>query len=171
LSYLYKNVQVSSFEELQIPLSVVTTDFWKREQVVFESGELRPAIQASMAIPGIFTPTKFNGAILVDGGAVNPVPFDLLLDKCDFSVAIDVAGKRSPKKAPTFFDTVFNTFGIMQQSIVAEKLRHQQPDILIRPEIVDIRALEFYKLASVFEQARPAKEQLKHQLARYLEKA
>ena len=31
----------------------------------------------------------------MDGGSVNPVPYDLLLDECDVVIAVDVSGARS----------------------------------------------------------------------------
>jgi len=35
-------------------LKVVATDFWAREAVVLDRGELIPALKASMAVPGVF---------------------------------------------------------------------------------------------------------------------
>lgn len=72
---LYQNVPVSNFEDLDIPLTVVAADFWERSPVVLESGPVQPAVQASMAIPGVFTPVELDGRVLIDGGSVNPVPF------------------------------------------------------------------------------------------------
>ena len=41
-------------------------------------GPLRPAVAGSMAIPGLFRPVIFGDEVLIDGGAVNPLPYDLL---------------------------------------------------------------------------------------------
>lgn len=164
LSFLYKHIQASRFEELEIPMAIVTTDFWKREQVIYESGELLSAIQGSMALPGLFTPVERDGRILIDGGAVNPVPYDILTDTCEKIVAINVVGKRSIKKDFSFLDSIFNTFEIMQHSIMHEKYKKRPPDITITPEIKDVRALEFHKIDRIYEQAKPAKEKLKREL-------
>jgi NTE family protein len=82
-AFLEESIGVTTFDQLGIPLKVVATDLWKREQVVFETGRLRPAIQASIAIPGLFSPVQHRGRALVDGGLVNPLPYDLLFDDCD----------------------------------------------------------------------------------------
>jgi NTE family protein len=82
--YLEKTIGVTEFDQLGIPLKIVATDFYRREQVVFDHGRLRPAVQASIAIPGLFNPLSYRGRVLVDGGLVNPVPWDLLFDECDF---------------------------------------------------------------------------------------
>jgi NTE family protein len=52
---------------------------------------------------------------------------------------------------------------------MTEKLRCRQPDIYIAPRIVDIRTLEFYSAQQVFEQAGPAKQELKQRLAQLLQ--
>ena len=68
-----------NFEELAIPFAVVATDFWECRSVVLDSGPLKPAVQASMALPGLFTPVELDGRVLIDGGTMNPVPYDLLI--------------------------------------------------------------------------------------------
>lgn len=165
LSFLYDTIKKSTFEELEIPLSVVVTDFWKREQVVYRSGDLLPAIKGSMAIPGLFTPVSMDNRVLVDGGAVNPVPYDILPDECDITIAIDVTGEKSPQKKLSFLNAIFNTFQIMQQAILTEKMTRQKPHIYIKPKIVDVRMLEFHKLDVIYKQARPAKAELKKKLS------
>jgi len=164
LSFLYEHIQVDTFEDLDIPLCVVATDFWQREEVVYNSGPLLSAIQGSMALPGLFTPVRRDGRILIDGGAVNPVPYDTLIESCQVTVAVDVTGQRSPKKDLSFLDTIFNTFQIMQHSIVRENYTNHRPDIVITPDIVDVRALDFHRADTIFEQAGPAKDKLKREL-------
>jgi NTE family protein len=56
----------------------------------------------------------------------------------------------------------------MQQAIMTEKLQRNKPDIYISPQIIDIRALEFYRAEQVFEQARPAKKELQQKLGQLL---
>ncbi len=106
--------------------------------------------------------------VLIDGGAVNPVPFDLLPGDCDLTIAVDVIGRRDagPDRMPSLQEAIFNTFQIMERSIVREKLRNSSPDIYVEIEISNIRALEFYKADQVFKQAQTAKDQLKRELER-----
>ena len=170
IAYLYETLQYDTFEELKIPLTVVAADLWRREQIVLDSGELLPAVKASMALPGVFHPVKLDNSVLIDGGTVNPVPYDLLSEECDIVIGIDVSGERSTAETaiPGYFETLFSSVKVMQKTIMAEKLRRKQPDIYISPQIVDIRALEFYRAEQVFEQAKPAKQALRQQLARLL---
>ena len=84
------------FAHLAIPLKVVATDFYAQEQVVLDPGDLRSAIAASMALPALFTPViARDGRVLMDGGLVNPLPFDVLKGDADITVAIDVSGASS----------------------------------------------------------------------------
>lgn len=171
LDHLMQLVKVRDFSELEIPLSVVAADFWKRDQVVFDSGDIRIAVQASMAVPGIFRPVVVGNQVLVDGGVVNPVPYDLLLDDCDFTIAVDVMGNRteSADLIPSFSETIFNTFQIMEKTILKSKIATRPPDICIAPEIRDIQMLEFYKAHEIFEQSAPAGRRLRSALEKVLE--
>jgi NTE family protein len=171
IQFLREKSGVQRFEELRFPLSVVAADFWEREQVVFSSGDLMVAVKASMAVPGLFPPVEHQGRVLVDGGLVNPVPYDLLMEDCDVTVAVDVLGQRTPEydDAPGYFVTTFNSFQIMQASIINEKLKANPPQIYIKPQLTGIRMLEFNKADEIYKQARPAREELHRQLTKRLE--
>ena len=170
--YMETHLSVSRFEDLKIPLKIVATDYWKKEAVIFEKGELIQPIKASYSLPGLFTPVKIKNKILIDGGAVNPLPYDLITDKCDITIAIDVTAfkAQNDSEIPPTFDSVFTTYQTMQNSIIKERLKFLKPDIYIRPEIYDVRVFDFLKADSIFKQAKPAKEELKKQLDKLLNK-
>ncbi len=169
VSFLKEIITVSRFRELKIPLKVVSTDFWARKQVVFESGDLFPAIQASIAIPGLFSPIHHNGKVLVDGGLVNPVPYDLLFDECEVVIAIDVLGNRTPVSddGPSYIENTFNTMQIMQASIMREKIKNRPPHVYIHPDLNNIRVLDFHRFEDIYTQAMPAQKKLKRTLRYY----
>lgn len=168
--YMETHLKVSRFEDLKVPLKVVATDYWKKEAVVFDKGDLLSPIKASYSLPGLFTPVKIKNRILIDGGAVNPLPFDLIMDKCDITIAIDVTAfkAQSESEIPPTFDSVFTTYQTMQNSIIKERLKFLKPDIYIRPEIYDVRVFDFVKADLIFKQAQSAKEELKRQLDKLL---
>jgi NTE family protein len=147
---------------------VMAADLWSGEPVVLDAGELLPAVQASMALPGVFPPVRLNGRELVDGGVADPLPYDLLTRDCDLIVAIDVSGDRKPVdgEQPSFLGVLFHSFQIMSRNILAEKLKQRQPDIYIHPEIDNVRVLEFYKAKQVFADAAPAKRELTRALTK-----
>lgn len=165
IKFLYDAIGVGDFSELEIPLRVVATDFWNSEQVVIETGELLPAIKASMGLPGIFTPVKIGDRILIDGGGVNPLPHDQLGD-CDLVIAIDVMGDivGDRRKPPHLVRAVLGTFDIMQNSIIAEKLKRNPPDIYIKPALTGIDILDFYKADEIYKQTARAVVELRKKL-------
>lgn len=169
MDFLYQSLRVATFKELAIPLRLVATDFWTAEQVVMDSGPLLSAVKASMGLPGVFTPVQRGGRVLVDGGGVNPLPHDLLTD-CDVVVAVDVMGRMTApgRRVPGMYRAVMGVFDTMQKTIIAEKAKASPPDILVRPDIVDVDLLEFYKADQIFEQAEPARRKLKRALERIL---
>jgi NTE family protein len=160
------------FAHLQIPLKIVATDFYAQEQVVIDSGPLRSAIAASMALPAIFTPVvRSRDQLLMDGGLVNPLPFDLLTGSADIVVAIDVSGASTgPGKRiqPTAFEALVASSQILQRSIVREKLKAQQPDIYVDVDVDSFNVLGFHKFRDILSAAEPAQAHLRRQLQRVL---
>lgn len=164
---------VRRFEELQIPLKVVAADFWGRREVIFQAGEIIPAIRASMAIPGLVKPVKIDNMVLVDGGAVNPVPYDIIREESDILIAINVSGTRTPRRPdnmPTLMESIMATFQIMQATIIEHKLRICKPDIYIRPALRNIKILEFYRYAEILQGVAGDVEHFKKELAKWLSK-
>lgn len=171
IELLYEGLRVRRFEDLDIPLKVVATEFWKREQVVFERGDLLPAVRASMSLPVLFNPVVIDDRVLMDGGAVNPVPYDLLLDDCDAVVAVDVSGQRSRgsgAQRPSLPQAIFNTFQIMSKAILDAKVARRPPDLLLRPDLVDVQLLEFDRAQEIYAQAVPAARELRDWLSERL---
>ena len=85
------HVKGKKIEELPIPYCAVSTDLATGDEVVIQSGDIIDAVRASISVPGILTPVKKNGAFLVDGGLVNPVPVSVARQMgADFVIAVDL---------------------------------------------------------------------------------
>ena len=86
-----------AIEDLPVPYTAVATDLVARREVWFQQGPLVPAIRASFAIPGLFTPAIIAGRVLVDGGLLNPLPLDPTASAvADFTLAVSLQGPRGP---------------------------------------------------------------------------
>jgi NTE family protein len=80
-----------TIESLPIPFAAVATDLHSGEEVVLCSGSVIEAVRASIAIPGLFTPQRWGGRVLVDGGLVNPIPADVARALgAEFVIAVSV---------------------------------------------------------------------------------
>ena len=155
-----------TFAGLRIPLKVVATDYWGRGESVFDHGPIRPVVAASIAIPGLFRPVAHGNRVLVDGGAVNPLPFDLLRNEAGIVLAVDVTGgpNGETRGVPGPFDAMFSTLQIMASSIVGEKLKAGAPDILIRPNVDAFRVLDFFRATAILKASEPVKDEVKRRL-------
>jgi NTE family protein len=81
----------ASFDDLPIPFRCVATDMLSGEGVVLRDGPLAQAVRASMAIPGVFTPVEIKGRVLADGGMVQNIPVETVLEMhADAVIAVEL---------------------------------------------------------------------------------
>ncbi|WP_027726153.1 patatin-like phospholipase family protein [Tuberibacillus calidus] len=122
------------FEDCRLPIGIVATDLKTGERVVFKKGWLYEAVRASISIPGIFTPVKIGGKILVDGGVIDRVPATVVRDMgADIVIAVDVGGFTPKQDIRTIFDVITLSIDIMQEQIV--KLQQSSADIVLKPPV------------------------------------
>ena len=171
LDRLWPDAVPDRFEDLPSPFLAIATDYYGRTEAVFQAGPLLPAVAGSMAIPGLVKPVRHGGRLLVDGGAINPLPFDHLIGRASLLVAVDVTGGPNPypARAPGGFATMFGTLQIMQGAIVEAKLKLYRPEIVLRPAVDRFRVLDFFQARAILAAAEPAKEALKREIARHFE--
>lgn len=159
-----------TFADLKIPLKVMTSDFYTQSEFVIVSGDVLPAIAASSALPGLLKPVRIAGRVLIDGGFVNPLPFDILRNGCQYTIAIDVSS--SPEygrtEMPSALEAIIGSTQITLNSIQAEKLRAGAPDALIRPDVCQYNVLDFFKIDTIMEESEPVRDEVKHALEGYL---
>jgi NTE family protein len=158
------------FSGLTIPLTLVATDLHGRNEVVFSAGPLRPAIAASMAIPGLVQPLHLDGRVLIDGGAVDPLPFTHLVGQADAIIAVDCSVEHGdPGKVPGPWESVFAAITVMGHAIVAEKLKHAQPDLILRPRVGFFGMLDFLQASAILRVAETMVPEIKDKIAALLE--
>jgi NTE family protein len=68
------SLHVERFEDLALPFVAVATDARTRRPVLLDRGPLAPALRASAAIPGAFSPVTHDGRRLIDGGISAQIP-------------------------------------------------------------------------------------------------
>jgi NTE family protein len=115
-------------EDLGRVLGIAAVDFDTAEEVVFASGQLLPALMASMAIPGIYSPVRHGGRLLVDGALVSPVPVracrDLGADIVISSrIRVEADAQSVPrvgrKRLPWLPETISQALDIMRDHIAS----------------------------------------------------
>lgn len=155
LKFLAKQFNNATFADTKIPFYVVAADVLSGEEVILESGNLADAVRASIGMIGIFSPFQHDGHYLIDGGAVNPVPANILVDKgANVIIASSVIPSLEEERArgqaaarrnkqPNFLGVLTNMMAIMEREIV--KTRMVPVDVLIRPRVEIYTAMDYDK--------------------------
>jgi len=160
------------FEELGIPFLAVATDYHLHDEVVLGSGPLTPAVAASLAIPGLVRPVTIGGQVLIDGGAVNPLPYDRLLAPGRIVLAIDTSAQEtvSDSRVPEPLEAIVGVSQILTRALVQRMVERRPPDILIRAGGDGFGGLDFFKAQAILDAAAPVKEEVKRRLSEALER-
>jgi len=78
MAAIEKRIGNPNIQDLGIPFACVATELDTGREVWLREGSLLDACRASIALPGMFAPSRFkDDKLLVDGGLVNPVPVSL----------------------------------------------------------------------------------------------
>jgi predicted acylesterase/phospholipase RssA/CRP-like cAMP-binding protein len=86
-------------EDLWLPYYCVSTNLTKSRLEVHRRGSTAVAVRASVAIPGVLPPVPYDGDLLVDGGVLNNMPFEVMRDDSTIGtiIAVDVAPDQGPR--------------------------------------------------------------------------
>ncbi len=172
-----------NIEDLPIPLTIVATDLLAQREVWLQSGQLIPAIRASIAIPGMISPQTLDGRVLVDGGLLNPVPIEpTAADHADLRISVSLLGQRESltpaaiaanEPRDDWYDKIRTMFGAESEQIdlrvsdvtslsldavqnLVARYRNAgfPPDIAITVPISAARTVDFHRAGELIELGR-----------------
>ena len=150
------------FDRFPIPFRAVATDIETGDMVVIASGRLPDAMRASMSVPGVFTPVKIGGRLLVDGGIVRNLPVDVAREMgADIVIAVNVGSPLTGRKDfKSMMAITMQVIDIMQKQNVNQQIASLHPDdILIQPNLEGVSSLDFSKAGSMIEAGEAAVRQ------------
>lgn len=154
IGVLKEMVGERDIENLAMGFTAVATDLLEQKEIWLNRGPLFDAIRASIAIPTIFTPWRYQGRVLVDGGLLNPLPIAPALNHAtDLIIAVNASGRRSQAESdvgeappiPGMFDAMSMTMDTMQNAIGRLKLAAYSPDVVIEIPRDACTFYEFYR--------------------------
>ena len=126
-------VPIQNFDQLKIPLKIISTDIESGEDVISEKGNLIDALLKSCSIPGVMEPIMDDGRVIVDGGVSMPIPISPLAENCDVTVAVDIGVYKFNKlKNPNA-----KSIKIRSDIITSNRLKLRlvsDADLVIRPD-------------------------------------
>ena len=140
--YINTKLQHAPSGKLKIPFYAVATDIKSGESVVFNTGNIGMAVQASCAIPGVFQPAKFSGASYVDGGVVKPLPVDVARQYgADVVIAVDISSGIDSVVPASTMETIMKSIQIMYSKMSLIPLG--QADVVIKPIVGFVGSADF----------------------------
>jgi NTE family protein len=140
-----------SFDKLQIPLVVASTEIRKGELRYFRTGNhLAKAITASCAIPGIFAPVNIDGKTYIDGGVLNNMPVEPIQDEVDLKIGVNVMPIERKMPVNSAKDIIMKS---LMMSIGEQSARKNDKfDILIEPQnIIHYNGLSLKNASEMFK--------------------
>ena len=134
---------IKDFDELPIPFRTVATDIVNGDKVVLSKGRLAQAMRASMSIPGAFAPYELEGRLLVDGGVVENLPVQTVLDMgADVVIAVNVSSPLLTRdKLDNFVSLLDQTMSI--QMVKSTEHQISLADLTITPKVQRFGTFDF----------------------------
>ena len=189
-----------NIEDMPIPFAAVATDILHEKEVVFTKGSFYEAVRASVAIPAVFTPVKYNNTILVDGGILNPIPIEhvrrkngdiLIVVNLYGELKVDIPNEKNidngylnrlinplltlistgDKSSKGYYSLLSSTTSAMIQKIAELNIEKHKPDLVINIPHDSASTFDFYKAKELIELGESAaKEAIINYLGKSIKK-
>ena len=136
------------FLDLPIPYACVATDLVSGRAKIWHSGSLTTALRSTMSIPGLFTPVRTRGMVLVDGGMRNNFPTDLAVKMgADLVIGVDLSNRKVAD-----YSSIHNIGDVIGQSVDMlsnDSFRRNVKitDVTIRPDVSGYNMMSFHAAA------------------------
>jgi len=183
-----------TFEQLSPKFAVVAVDLEAETEVILDTGDVVEALLATSAFPGLFAPERRDGRYLIDGGALNNIPFDVARRLgADSVIASNVSSHRGPlfhdpppmggpaqslvrqlllrSGTATLWEVVERTVSVMQDQRLKEKLAACPPDVMLCPEVGHVTLFDVRQLNCCLEAGQAAVHAHEAELVRLRDEA
>jgi len=177
--------KAARIENLPRRFAAVAVDIETQSEVVFDSGLVIDAVCASAAYPGLFAPVRIQNRLFIDGGTLNPVPFDVVRRLGgEYVVAIDLwapvpwAMPQTPRNGllwqlfgaipnAKIFRVVDRSIALMMMGLRNAKMQIAPPDLLLTPQMENVGIHDFDRIDVAMAEgeavARDALDQIKRE--------
>ncbi len=159
-----------TFADLKMPLTVVTTDLLRAEEIRLSAGPLGFAVRASSSIPGFFQPVEWQHKLLADGGITDNLPVEAVRAHGPMVVlAVDVLTKSDQyqgplRSAPQVMLKAYHT--MVRRNL---ELQERHADLIVQPDMAGLSVMNFRDVPEIIargaEAMRPLVSRLQAMLA------
>ena len=161
-----RTYDLARFDDLPTPFRVVSVDLLKGEKVVMSDGPLATALRATMSLPGIFPPVKRDGRVLVDGGALDNIPADVVKSLGATEViAIDVGYAPTTTVDYSMFGLLGLTVDAMMRS--ATRIALASATMTIAIDVEGFGSLDWRKADELITRGYQAAEKHREELLKF----
>ena len=139
-----------------IPLSIVAVDLLSGHRIVLESGSLRTAVRASIAIPGFFPPVRWGDMLLCDIGVVDSLPTSVAKSYAsDLTIGVDVGQEHTTiHECNTALDAMTRMQDIGEMMLRRHVM--EAADLIVRPDVGNVAWFDFSEPERLIEAGRQA---------------
>lgn len=175
-----------TFSDARIPCAMTAADLSCNCEAILDSGLLKDAVLASIAVPGIFPPYKIDDHHLVDGAVLNPVPISVARKLASKLPVVAVALTAPLSTTSSYYmpaslsamiprsiarritrlnfsqalSVFLQSVDLSNRAITELRLEKEPPDLLIRPAVEKIAFLDQVIVADVARLGEEATEAL-----------
>ncbi|TWT49671.1 NTE family protein RssA [Rubripirellula amarantea] len=143
--------------QTRVPISIAAIDLLSGRRVTLDRGPLRLAVRASMSIPGIFPPVRWqsnklqrgHNLLLCDLGVIESAPVELARQHgAKYVVAVDVAQELPPiVKCDSAMEITMRVGDISEQ--LMRPYQTTKADLVIRPDVGHVSWFDFSQPATL----------------------
>jgi len=166
--YTAAYADISRFDELPIPFRCVATDLVTTNRVVLDRGSLPKALQATMAVPGIFAPVEWGNGVLVDGGLVENLPVETAREMGgEVVIAVRFVGRTTQTTQFT------SAWAALRQTISIPVVHNERrsaalADVVIQVPTGSISTTDFDQATELIQRGYQAAQAQSKELARFV---
>jgi len=154
------NLDYDRLEDALLPIHIVATDVLSGEEVLLSEGDVRRAVQASAAIPGVFPTVTIDGRTLFDGGVADNTPISQAIALGADRVVVLPAGVAcalaEPPRSAVSTAVHALTLLIEQRLILDVAARQHQVELIVLPPLcpLSVSSTDFRSAGLLIERAR-----------------
>jgi NTE family protein len=186
---LAQHLGLGLIEDLSRRFFCVSANLTTAEEVIHDRGALWSAVRASLSLPGLLPPVFADGDLLIDGGALDNVPVEVMRARVGNGcvIAVDLSPKVEPltavpfgpglsgwrvlghrlnpvatrRRIPSIVDIMSRSNGLSQVRLRRAALAGADTDLFLRPPVPALGALDFKSAVPLLETGyRHASEEL-----------
>ena len=133
----------TSFSNFPIPFFCIAADMVSGKTKIWHDGKINDAMRSTMSIPGMFTPVRVGGMVLVDGGLRDNYPTALARRMgADIIIGVDLSQKqKSYLQINNIADIISQGIDMLGRDAFDENVRI--PDVKIKPSLPEYNMMSF----------------------------